>query len=492
MSKMLRAIITQALSADVPDIQISGLQIDSRAVKEGNVFVALKGLNHNGLDFIDDAIKKGAIAVLSEQPTTCNVPQIVIPNLVSHLGDMASRFFDAPSEKMNVIGVTGTNGKTSCTHYIAQAMQKAGHKSGVLGTLGSGIWPNLTPSRYTTPDVIACHGQLSDLLNQGADVVAMEVSSHGLDQGRVNGVNFDTAVFTNLSRDHLDYHVDMENYAAAKAKLFEWPSLKQAVINIDDPVGEQFALQNKGRYPIYTYSLLDKKLSGCEPILASRIHLNGRDMSAKIESPWGEGTLKANLLGKFNLSNLLAVLGVLCISGINFEDALGYLRDVKNVTGRMQAFGGGKLPLVVVDYAHTPDALEQALVALREHTRGKLWCVFGCGGNRDHGKRSIMGQVAERHSDQIVITSDNPREEDPQSIINDIKAGLLCDWAAEIELDRGSAIAHAIDCAQAGDVVLIAGKGHEDYQIVGEERLPFNDITQVETHILEKSQRLDD
>ena len=408
-----------------------------------------------------------------------------------HLGnaqieDIASTFYHEPSKKMTVIGVTGTNGKTSCTHFIAQALQKAGRTCGVIGTLGTGVWPNLTPGKYTTPDAIACHRGLAELLQQSAELVAMEVSSHGLDQARVAGVAFDTAIFTNLSRDHLDYHADMDDYAAAKSKLFSWAGLKRAIINIDDPVGERFAREFSGRYQIYTYSLMNKTLAGCKPVLASRIHLNGRDMSAKISSPWGEGSLKANLLGKFNLSNLLAVLTTLCASGVSLDDALQYLHGVKNVTGRMQAFGGGKLPLVVVDYAHTPDALEQALNALREHTRGKLWCVFGCGGNRDHGKRPMMGQVAEHYSDQIVITSDNPRDEDPQSIINDIKAGLLCDWAAETELDRGSAIAHAIDCAQAGDVVLIAGKGHEDYQLVGDQRLGFSDREVAEAAVRKK------
>ncbi len=489
--KNIKTVVKDFASTELPEINVTGLALDSRAVSPGNLFVATKGAHFDAHDFIQDAIKNGAVGVLSETAFSASVPVIVVPQLTQHLGEIASRFYDNPSAKMDIIGVTGTNGKTSCTHFIAQALAQAGQRCGVIGTLGSGLWPNLVSSSYTTPDAIACHKTLAELFNAGAQKIAMEVSSHGLDQHRIAGVEFDTAIFTNLSRDHLDYHLNMENYAKAKAKLFSWPGLKHAIINIDDVVGEDLAAAHINDYPIYTYSISGKTLAGAQSVLASKIHLNGRDMSAHVVTPWGEGTLRADLLGKFNLSNCLAVITTLCIYGISLENALAYLKNVQHVPGRMHAFGGGKLPLVVVDFAHTPDALEQALRALREHTRGKLWCVFGCGGNRDSGKRPIMGQVAERFSDQIVITSDNPRDEDPQAIVNQIKEGLLCAWAAEIELDRSAAIAHAIDCAQAGDVVLVAGKGHEAYQIVGPEKIPFNDIEQVQIHIAQKTARED-
>lgn len=490
-TKKINTILYDMVSDELPDLEIRGLQIDSRSVKPGDFFVAMKGLHLDGHEFIEDAIHQGALGVISETPFDCAVPVIVVPHLSERLGIIASRFYDNPSEKMDVIGVTGTNGKTSCTHFIAQALSQAGHPCGVIGTLGSGLWPNLISSGYTTPDAIVCHKSLAEIVNAGAQVVAMEATSHGLEQHRVAGVAFDIAIFTNLSREHLDYHQDMENYAKAKSKLFSWPGLKQAIINIDDLVGESFATAHVNDYPVYTYSITGKTLAGAQSILASKIHLNGRDMSAYVSTPWGEGILKADLLGKFNLSNLLAVLATLCIYGISFDDALKYLKNIRHVPGRMHAFGGGKLPLVVVDFAHTPDALELTLSALREHTRGKLWCVFGCGGDRDAGKRPVMGQIAERLSDQIIITSDNPRSEDPQSIVDQIKNGLICSWAAEIELDRRAAIAHAIDCAQAGDVVLIAGKGHEQFQIIGNERIPLNDLEQVQLQITQKSARED-
>ena len=323
---------------------------------------------------------------------------------------------------------------------------------------------------------------MADFRQQGAEAVAMEVSSHSLVQDRVQGVAFDIAVFTNLTRDHLDYHGTMENYANAKRSLFEKPGLNYAVINLDDDYGQQFLSLLPKTLKIYGYTITNKN-SAVPTISATDIKMTAKGFSAHIKTPWGEGVLRSHLLGRFNLSNLLAVLTTLNLLKVPFAKTLDYVSALKTVPGRMQVFGGGKLPTVVVDYAHTPDALEKALTALREHCQGKLWCVFGCGGDRDRGKRPLMAQVAERFSDHVIVTDDNPRQEEPQRIIEDIVKGLLCPWAAEIVQDRATAIAHVIHSAQAGDVVLIAGKGHENYQIIGTEKLPFSDSEQVQTQL---------
>jgi UDP-N-acetylmuramoyl-L-alanyl-D-glutamate--2,6-diaminopimelate ligase len=307
-----------------------------------------------------------------------------------------------------------------------------------------------------------------------------------LHQERVRGITFDTAVFTNLTRDHLDYHGDMASYQAQKRRLFSMPGLQRAIINSDDNFGQEIIRSLVGKIPVISYGLQAPLDLDCPHIMAEHIRQNAKGFRAKIISPWGEGELRSKLLGQFNIANVLAVLAVLHGLGISFDVALEALSHAQTVTGRMQSYGGDKQALVVVDYAHTPDALQQALLALKPHTHGKLWCVFGCGGDRDRGKRPLMGQVAERYSDQLILTNDNPRSEMPQTIIEEIKSGLICPWAAEVELDRGAAIAHAIDCAEPGDVVLIAGKGHEAYQIIGDEKLPFSDIELVQQQTAEK------
>jgi UDP-N-acetylmuramoyl-L-alanyl-D-glutamate--2,6-diaminopimelate ligase len=475
----------------LPDIQVRGLTRDSRRVKSGDLYVALKGQSLDGHAFIDQAILQGAVGVLCERAidTESLIPCIIIPDLLHQLGSIAARFFDSPSHAVQVIGVTGTNGKTSCTQFIAQALSQVGKRCGVIGTLGSGFLSHLDESGFTTPDAIGVQQTLANLRDEDAQYVAMEVSSHGLDQQRVNGVQFELAIFTNLTRDHLDYHHSMEEYGRAKQKLFESPGLKVAIINADDPFGQTLLSETSVPKKI-AFGLKKTSVSGCDLVYYRKYSTNARGVSADIITPWGEGHFKSRLLGDFNLSNILAVLSALCVLGVSFEHALQCVSTLETVPGRMQSLGGGKLPTVVVDYAHTPDALQKALEALRAHTSGKIWCVFGCGGERDHGKRPIMGQIAERFSDQLVITNDNPRSEDPKTIVDEIISGLICPWAAEVELDRGTAIAHAIDCAAAGDMVLIAGKGHEPYQLIGKERIPFNDIEQVKQHISRKrSQR---
>lgn len=478
------------LTLDYPSVEISGLCADSRQVKLGDLFIAHAGAPEFRPRFIQQAISRGAVAVLQEtqadQPQLAlqrNVPIFSIPNLKAQVGSIAARFYGNPTGSLQVIGVTGTNGKTSCSQFIARALQHTGSLCGVIGTLGYGFPGTMHPSFLTTPDAITLQRLLAELKQQGANSIAMEVSSHGLVQHRVAGVQFDIAVFTNLTRDHLDYHGDMEQYGQAKRQLFLNPGLRAAVINADDAFGLQLLEEFSTKLSCFAYTTQGIIAPHADTISATNIKLSNQGFSGHITTPWGSGMLKSSLLGRFNLSNLLAVLATLGIMQVPFTDILQYLSSLSTIPGRMQPFGGAKQPLVVVDYSHTPDSLEKALIALREHCSGTLWCVFGCGGNRDSGKRPLMGQIAERYSDQLIITADNPRFEDQQRITDDIVSGLLCPWAAEIEHDRQTAIAYAINSAQVGDIVLVAGKGHECYQQMGAEKLPFNDAEQVVKHL---------
>jgi UDP-N-acetylmuramoyl-L-alanyl-D-glutamate--2,6-diaminopimelate ligase len=468
------------------DCIISDIALDSRKVHPGSVFVAYAGANYDGRDFIAEAVANGAVAIIQEGDLSSvtqkafdaekKITIISLDDIRSKIGIIAAKFYGNPTKEMSVVGVTGTNGKTSCTQFIAKSLQALGQSCGVIGTLGMGLPDELISTVNTTPDAITLQWQFAKFKKQNIKTVAMEVSSHGLEQKRVEGINFKIAVFTNLTHEHLDSHHDMENYFAAKKKLFLWPNLQYAVINVDDPYGRRLLQEVPSSVNSYAYSVSGQDLSLNIPtVKSSDVSLDRNGFSAKIISPWGEGVIQSSLLGVFNLSNLLAVFTTLMLLGVEFEEAFKSLSLLKPFAGRMQSYGGGKFPLIVVDYAHTPDALENALAALREHCHGKLWCVFGCGGDRDRGKRPIMGQIAERLSDNIIITDDNPRNEDPEQIVKDIVAGLLCPWAAEIEHDRRTAITHAINNAGPQDVILIAGKGHENYQIIGNEKIPFND-----------------
>lgn len=470
------------------DCAITGVSIDSRKVEHGDLFIAYPGFAVDGRKYIQDAIKKGARAILLEgegEAVACNenVTLITLPQVRAKVGLIAAKFYGYPARQLTVIGVTGTSGKTSCAHFIASALTSLGKKCGFIGTIGAGFIGELQPLLNTSPDPITLQKCLFDFLQNGAEAVAMEVSSIGLVQDRMQGIEFTIAIFTNLSRDHLDYHVDMESYGAAKKILFHWPKLKHAVINLDDQFGKKLLAELPKKLPCIAYSLENQEQTKYPIITASQIKLGLHGIKALVNSPWGSGNLKSELLGRFNVSNLLVVLSVLGILEIPFELALQTIGKLKTVAGRVQTLGGGKKPLVVIDYAHKPDALEQVLITLREHCSGKLWCVFGCGGDRDRGKRPIMGQIAERYSDHVIITNDNPRTENPEEIIKEILQGLLCPWAAEVEFDRRAAIAHAINCASANDIILIAGKGHEDYQIIGKEKTHFSDYEEAERQL---------
>ena len=455
----------------------SHMTADSRQVKAGSVFVAYKGEAADGRHYIEQAIKNGAGAVVWEQvgfnwDASWQVPNQAVEHLKQKIGQIASEFYGEPSQHLWMVGVTGTNGKTTCTHWLAQAFSALNKKAALVGTLGNGILNDgLSETKNTTPDSILLHEMLADYLHQKAQVVAMEVSSHGLDQGRVNGVAFDIAVFTNLTRDHLDYHGDMAAYANAKKKLLEWGGLKVAVLNCDDDFGAEVAAELKAKNKqVMTYSIANKSAD----VFARSVEFSERGMTLKVITRFGEATIQANLVGEFNAYNLLAVLATLLASNVSLNDAVKTLETLKPVAGRMQQYGGGAMPLVVVDYAHTPDALEQVLKSLRTQTKGQLICVFGCGGERDSGKRPLMGKVACDKADKVIVTSDNPRSEAPAAIIDAVMQGTNSK-AISIE-NRAEAIGLAIRNAGSGDVILLAGKGHENYQEIAGVKYPFSDI----------------
>ena len=462
------------------DPLIRELTLDSRNVRPGDLFLAVPGNKVDGRAHIADALKRGAAAVAYEVdgatvlPMT-DVPLIPVKGLIAQLSDIAGRFYGEPSRLVNLVGVTGTNGKTSITQLVAQALDALGEHCGLIGTLGTGFHGALQSGRLTTPDPIAVQSTLYDLKKAGAHAVAMEVSSHALDQGRVAALDFDIAVLSNLSRDHLDYHGSMQAYAAAKARLFAWPGLKCRVLNLDDAFGRELAEQAHDSRLI-TYSLSDASATLC----CRDAHFDDHGVRTTLVTAHGEYSLRSPLLGRFNLSNVLAAVGVLMGMAYPLDDILKAMRNVEGPVGRMQRLGGGSKPLVVVDYAHTPDALDQVLQALRPHAKGQLLCLFGCGGDRDSGKRPLMAQVAERLADRVLVTDDNPRSEDPLRIFDDIRAGFSSAANATFVAGRGAAIAQLIASASLDDVVVLAGKGHEDYQEIDGERQPFSDLQQAE------------
>jgi UDP-N-acetylmuramoyl-L-alanyl-D-glutamate--2,6-diaminopimelate ligase len=454
------------------DPEISGITLDSRAVQHGWLFIAVPGARTDGRAYLAGAYSRGAAAAVYEmngfEPDARSANAIGVRALREHIGVISDRFYGSPSRKLKVVGVTGTNGKTTTTHLLAQVLDQPDARCGLIGTLGCGFPGELDPSLHTTPDAVSVHRLMAELVSANSKTVCMEVSSHALDQARVAGVAFDIAVFTNLTRDHLDYHGDMDAYAAAKARLFDFPHLKAAVINQDDTFGHELIQRTRDRVKVLSFGLC----GGDVQALSVQPSTDGLALS--VSTPIGEAQLRSPLLGRFNASNLLAVLSVLLVAGVPLAEAAGALAQAQPVAGRMERFGGSNgQPLVVVDYAHTPDALEKVLQALREHTQGGLVCVFGCGGDRDRGKRALMGRIAERLADVVILTNDNPRHEDPVAILREIAAGMQS--APSVVPDRAQAIRAALSEAHGGDIVLVAGKGHEDYQQFGDQRLPYSD-----------------
>jgi UDP-N-acetylmuramoyl-L-alanyl-D-glutamate--2,6-diaminopimelate ligase len=496
-TKNLRELLADSGVSSVdfvpPDLEITDLTLDSRAVTPGAAFVALPGTRTHGIGFAAQAVSAGAAAILWEPVDGVipprlpeDVPLIGIPRLTAWLGAIADWFFEAPSARVRVIGVTGTNGKTTTAHVIAAALQQLNVTSGYAGTLGYGQVGALHSGSLTTPDVITVHRQIAELRDEGVRCLGMEVSSHALHQHRVNAVRFDTAVFTNLTRDHLDYHGTLEAYGEAKAHLFRWPSLRYSIVNVDDPFGREIATRVAHTCLVVLSRAGDIQLDPrwrsekgeVKRLFARRVTAAPNGLDIEFDGSWGAATLRSQFVGDFNVENLLAVLATLLTSGASLQDAIAALEKCGPPPGRMETITAPNRPLAIVDYAHTPDALEKALQAVRKHRTGKLVCVFGCGGDRDAGKRPLMGAIAERLADRIVITDDNPRTENGDTIVADILKGLTRPDAAIVERDRAAAIRRAIAESAATDVVLIAGKGHEDYQIVGAERRSFSDREQ--------------
>jgi UDP-N-acetylmuramoyl-L-alanyl-D-glutamate--2,6-diaminopimelate ligase len=462
------------------ELAVSGLSLDSREITAGDAFVALRGGKGHGIDFAAKAVEQGATVILAEPPFTAvdaGVPVIAVDKLRDHTGAIAARFFGEPSKALDLIGVTGTNGKTSTVQLIAQALAFLGRKPATVGTLGAGMHGAVVEGERTTPDAISMQALLAGFRDSGASHVAMEVSSHALEQGRVNALAFDVAVFTNLTRDHLDYHGTMEAYGAAKAKLFAFDGLRAAVINIDDPFGAKLAKGlGEGIAKLRT-TMAGESTDKDAEVRADIIVTSAKGLSFNLNTPWGMRTVRSALLGRFNVANLLAVAAVLGALGEPFDRIHAALEALEPVNGRMSRLGGdGRKPLVVIDYSHTPDALKQALLALRSHTKGKLICVFGAGGDRDQGKRPIMAGIAERLADVVIVTDDNPRTEDGDAIVAQIMEGFAHRDTVLVERDRAQAIALALADAKADDVVLIAGKGHETYQEGPQGKLPFDDL----------------
>jgi UDP-N-acetylmuramoyl-L-alanyl-D-glutamate--2,6-diaminopimelate ligase len=474
--------------ATVPAIESRGvvdLTLDSREVRPGSLFFALPGRTAHGLKFAAEAAARGASVVLWERGADVTPPKLpatvfaaAIPGLNGLVGRIADRFFNWPSSQLRITGITGTNGKTTCAYLLAQCLERLGSQAAYIGTIGWGRIASLERPTLTTPDVITLHRELAALRASGVRDVAMEVSSQALDQDRIAGVRLSSAAFTNLSRDHLDYHETMGAYGAAKVRLFDAPDLKHIIVNVGDAFGREFAHRYAGRVPL-TAIWIGASASGWlaeRALCATQVTPDVRGLSMQLDGSFGTAEVATRLLGRFNAENALVVIACLLSLGASLAEAARVLAECVPPPGRMEVVEAAARdkPMAVIDYAHTPDALANALGALREHCKGALWCVFGCGGDRDPGKRSIMGAIADELADRIIVTDDNPRSENPQVITRAIVSGIKS-GAARIIHDRGEAISTALKEAEAGDVVLIAGKGHEDYQIYGETRRSFSD-----------------
>jgi UDP-N-acetylmuramoyl-L-alanyl-D-glutamate--2,6-diaminopimelate ligase len=470
---------------------------DSRRVQPGDVFLAYPGEAADGRNYIAPAVEKGAVAVVFDPrdfafDAALNVPHLAVPELKQNAGPIAHAFYGAPDAGMFTVGVTGTNGKTSCALWTAQALAKLGDTAAVIGTLGVGLVrgraePEFDATGYTTPDAVLLAGELARLREQGAVALAIEVSSIGLVERRTAGMHFDVALFTNLTRDHLDYHGDMESYEAAKRQLFDWPALRHAVVNLDDAAGQRLVTHLRAARPdlaVTGYTLREAAeqpaIDGVAVLRASNLRTRGAGTEFHVDAPFGAALVRTQMVGHFNVSNLLAVLGALLARGVEPRAAVEAIEALAPAPGRMQQIGGQDAPLVVIDYVHTPDALDKTLSALRQVAQergGELWCVFGCGGDRDPGKRPQMGRIAQQ-ADHVLVTSDNPRSEEPRAIIDQIVAGMdAAGDASRVQTieDRAAAILSSVKHAGKQDVILLAGKGHEPYQEIKGRKMPFSD-----------------
>jgi len=469
--------------ANLPARALREMTLDSRVAAAGDLFVAVVGHQADGRRYIPQAIAQGVAAIIAEAKGEAadgeirevhGVPVIYLSQLNERLSALAGRFYHEPAERLSLVGVTGTNGKTTTTQLLAQWAQLLGETSAVMGTVGNGLLGKVIPTENTTGSAIDVQHVLADLAGQGATFAAMEVSSHGLVQHRVAALKFRASVFTNLSRDHLDYHGDMAGYESAKWQLFSAHHYGEAIVNADDDVGRRWLANLPDAVAVSMEGHINPNCHG-RWLKAEAVRYHDSGATVRFTSSWGEGEIESRLMGAFNVSNLLLALATLLALDFPLSELLKTASRLQPVCGRMEVFTAPGKPTVVVDYAHTPDALEKALQAARLHCTGKLWCVFGCGGDRDKGKRPLMGAIAEEFADVPVVTDDNPRTEEPRAIINDILAGMLDAGRARVVEGRAEAVTSAIMQAQEDDVVLLAGKGHEDYQIVGTRRLDYSD-----------------
>ena len=483
---MKLAQLLQGLAVPTRDVEISDLTLDSRSVRAGSLFLALQGAKTHGLQFAAQAIAQGAVVIVWEPAPDFASPalpdtvvSVAVPQLSALTSELAARFFATAATALPVTGVTGTNGKTTVAWLLAQAWTLCGRAAAYVGTLGTSYAGQHTAGDLTTPDAVSLQRTLASLQSQGAQSLALEVSSHALALGRVTAVHFDAAVFTNLSHDHLDFHGSMQAYGEAKASLFKRTDLPLAVINADDAFGATLLTQTTALRVVATSSQSDFVApAGCQWLQACDIVATTQGVRFGLRTSFGAATVQAPLLGAFNIDNLLAVIGVLLAGGVTLAQVVEVCAQLHAPPGRLQSFGGEAQPLVVVDYAHTPDALDKVLRVLRQHCQGRLWCVFGCGGDRDRAKRSQMGRIAAAAADCLIVTDDNPRSEAPAAITADILAGVASHNVRVIH-DRVTAIATAVQECADNDLVLVAGKGHETVQIVGTERRPCNDADSV-------------
>lgn len=465
--------------AEAPAIPVGGICSDSRRLGRGDVFIACQGRSSHGLDFLDQAVAAGVAAVVWDASTgrqaAAEIPLIPVTGLSSRIGEIANRFFDTPSKRLRVLGVTGTNGKTTVAWFMMHCLNSLGRKCAYIGTLGKGITDVSATGDLTTPACIDLHRYLAGFDAAGAGFAALEVSSHALEQQRVDGVHFDTVLFTNLSRDHIDYHGSMRAYGETKARLFFEYGASNRIVSLDSDFGRELA-ERCAPNVVTVSTRFDRVANGRAFVLVRGVVATDEGYRVAVTSSWGEGEFVLPLPGEFNVANALAALAAMLCRDVTMDDACALLAGVSAPPGRMQrVLAGGEtaLPAVFVDYAHTPASLEAALRAVRRHCAGQLWCVFGCGGDRDRGKRVQMGRIAARHADRAIVTNDNPRFESPAEIIAGILEGM--DQNTVVIEDRGAAIAHAVTAAGKNDVILIAGKGHEQYQVVGKERISFSD-----------------
>ncbi len=483
------AELLNGIAAVTNDVLVTDISLDSRQVSPGGAFLACRGIASHGLQYLERALATGAQAILWEPAPGIEPPRLpagtvglAIPELRSQVGIIANRFFAAPSAQIRIAGFTGTNGKTTCCWLLAQALESSGRQAAYAGTLGVGPTGSLKRTTHTTPDCVNVHRELADLRGQGVRFLGMEVSSHALAQERVSGVHFDTTVFTNLSRDHLDYHKTMDAYAEVKARLLRLPDVRYRVINMADAAGRRMAEAFPPDVPLTAiWSGVGEYRESTDTFVHARRVLAANDgLAVEFDSSWGAGRIQSRLIGDFNAENLIAVLAVLLLWDLPLREAAAALETATAPAGRMEAFRGRPgQPLAVVDYAHSPDALGKALRAARRHCRGRLWCVFGCGGDRDPGKRPMMGAIAAELADEVILTDDNPRTEDPQQIISAIVEGFPSGQRARVIRERARAIGTALAEAGPDDIVVIAGKGHEEYQIYGTVSQPFSDRLEV-------------